>query len=139
LSFLFYFFGFGFYFFFYLFGVFIFGAKPTAEPAFLFFGLFLSFLLYFFGFGFNFFLYLFGVFIFGAEPAAEPPFLSSVSSLAFALILGCCLYGLFGWISAGMFWFIPSSLIAVSLSELLLYQHIKRCIKKTKSKIVQAA
>ncbi|MBR3424649.1 MAG: hypothetical protein IKG79_01175, partial [Neisseriaceae bacterium] len=62
-----------------------------------------------------------------------------ISSLAFALILGCCLYGLFGWISAGMFWFIPSSLIAVSLSELLLYQHIKRCIKKTKSKIVQAA
>lgn len=53
-----------------------------------------------------------------------------ISSLEFALILGCCLYGLFGWISAGMFWFIPSSLIAVSLSELLLYQHIKHCIKK---------
>ena len=57
-----------------------------------------------------------------------------ISSSIFALILGCCLYGLFGWMGAEMIWFIPSSLIAVSFSELLLYQHIKRCIKKQNQK-----
>lgn len=54
-----------------------------------------------------------------------------ISSLAFALILGCYLHGLMSWIGGiSVLWWILSSVIAVSLTELILYQHIKHCIKK---------
>lgn len=62
------------------------------------------------------------------------------SSFVFAVVLGIFL----DWVdweeqSNEYAMWILSSIIAVIITELLLYQHIKRCIKKTKSKIVQAA
>lgn len=63
-----------------------------------------------------------------------------IYSFVFAIGLGVFLNAIWKTVNTNEYaMWIVSSIIAVIITELLLYQHIKRCIKKTKSKIVQAA